>query len=63
MAFIINILISVLGVYSKSKSDKIRTAPNIVMVVFDDMGWSDVGFNGGTYPTTNIDALHSHSIS
>jgi arylsulfatase A len=32
--------------------------PNIVFILIDDMGWSDVGFNGGRfYETPNIDKL------
>ena len=28
----------------------------------DDIGWNDVGFNGGQFPTPNIDALHAESV-
>lgn len=32
--------------------------PNIIIIVSDDQGWGDVGFNGGTdIPTTNLDKL------
>jgi arylsulfatase A-like enzyme len=31
--------------------------PNIVFFLIDDMGWKDVGYHGGPYPTPNIDRL------
>ena len=34
------------------------TSPNILLLLVDDMGWGDVGFNGNTsIDTPNIDAL------
>jgi arylsulfatase A-like enzyme len=33
---------------------------NFVVIVGDDMGWSDVGFNGGGIPTPTLDSL-AHS--
>lgn len=33
------------------------TRPNVLLVMADDMGWSDIGCYGGEIPTPNIDAL------
>ena len=35
-----------------------REQPNIVLIVADDLGWGDVGFNGRTeWSTPNLDRL------
>ena len=40
-----------------------KTNPNIVFIVIDDLGWSDVGFMGNpVYDTPNLDKLSSESI-
>lgn len=36
--------------------------PNIIVILADDMGWSDLGSYGGEIPTPNIDALASGGI-
>jgi arylsulfatase A-like enzyme len=38
------------------------TRPNIVLILADDMGFSDVGCYGGEIHTPNIDALAKHGI-
>lgn len=37
--------------------------PNILIILSDDQGWGDVGFNGGTdIPTTNLDKLAKEGV-
>ena len=41
-----------------------ETQPNIIMIVVDDLGWSDVGYNQSTdlFETPNIDGLAQQSV-
>jgi arylsulfatase A-like enzyme len=39
-----------------------RTGPNIVVILMDDMGWSDVGCYGSEISTPNIDRLAASGI-
>ena len=37
--------------------------PNIIVIMADDMGWGDVGFNGNTIiKTPHLDALASDGV-
>lgn len=36
--------------------------PNIVFIISDDMGWSDIGYNNPEIKTPNLDALASNGI-
>lgn len=36
--------------------------PNILFVLADDFGWSDVGFHGSKIQTPNIDILASEGV-
>jgi arylsulfatase A-like enzyme len=36
--------------------------PNIIVILVDDMGWSDIGPYGGEVPTPNLDALAARGV-
>jgi hypothetical protein len=36
--------------------------PNVLLIMADDMGWSDLGCYGGEIPTPNIDALAKNGL-
>ena len=39
-----------------------NTRPNIVIILVDDMGWSDLGSYGSEIPTPNLDALAAQGV-
>ena len=39
-----------------------KKPPHILLVVADDLGWSDVGFHGSKIRTPNIDKLASEGV-
>lgn len=54
------LLILLLFYQCKSETDQIEKKydlPNIIIILVDDMGYSDIGAFGGEIPTPNIDAL------
>lgn len=36
--------------------------PNVVFLIADDLGWSDVAFHGGKVPTPHLDRLRSEGV-
>ena len=62
---VIGIVLSACGTHSTAPASAANDAPpNIIMIVVDDLGWSDVGYNQSTdlFETPNIDGLAQHSL-
>lgn len=57
------LLLSVGCSTAQIKNKKSETKPNLVVIMTDDMGWADVGFNGcKDIPTPNIDIIANEGI-
>ncbi|QXD22396.1 sulfatase-like hydrolase/transferase [Opitutia bacterium ISCC 51] len=54
----LSIVISFLSLYLTASNER----PNIVLIMVDDMGWSDVGSYGGEIPTPHIDSLAANGV-
>ena len=53
-------LLSAVPCWAAKNADK---RPNIVLIMADDMGYSDIGCYGGEIPTPNIDALAAQGLT
>lgn len=51
---VVTLFLSICATNAKENSDN---RPNILLILADDLGWSDVGCYGGEVKTPNIDAL------
>lgn len=56
------LLPGLVNILSCAKSDKIRSKPNIIIMVADDTGWCDVGYHKSEIKTPNIDRLVNEGI-
>ena len=59
MYFLCSLVALSLSVAVASRANK---PPHILLVVADDLGWSDVGFHGSKIQTQNIDQLASEGV-
>jgi len=59
---IISILLLVIGCKNESTSIETSVRPNILLIVADDLGFTDLGCYGSEISTPNIDALSKQGI-
>ena len=50
------------GLFAEEGSSEQPTAPNIIIIMTDDMGFSDIGCYGSEIETPNLDMLAAQGI-
>ncbi len=60
--FLVLFFVNCFGVVSKVNAQNTPAKPNIINIVVDDMGFSDIGSYGGEIETPNIDSLAASGI-
>ena len=56
------ILLTALGAAACAAPAAAREQPNILVILADDMGYSDIGCYGGLIRTPNLDSLAAHGL-
>ena len=51
-----------LSAFSFLKANHDRTRPNIILIMVDDMGYSDIGCYGGEVKTPNLDKIAENGL-
>ncbi|SFD24400.1 sulfatase family protein [Algibacter pectinivorans] len=57
VSLVLLLLFSISCSKSQNKKQAVSKKPNVIIVYMDDLGYGDVGFNGGKIPTPNMDGL------
>ena len=56
------ISVGIIGASTQLAQAEMSEKPNIIIVMADDMGWSDIGCYGGEIQTPNIDRLAAEGL-
>ena len=62
MAALRDVFLTSFIVFGPQVFGQAASKPNILFVLVDDFGWSDVGFHGSKIQTPNIDKLASNGV-
>ena len=62
VAFTVAMVLAQGGTLRAEHGPAATTKPNILLIVADDLGWSDVGWHGGFGKTPNLDELVHEGI-
>lgn len=55
------VFLSSIEMYAQKRITK-ESKPNVIVIIADDMGWNDVGYNGSEIKTPNIDNLAKNGV-
>ncbi|MBF4471414.1 sulfatase [Flavobacterium sp. HJJ] len=56
------VFLSNLVIYAQQKKVPKEQKPNVIVIIADDAGWNDVGYNGSEIKTPNIDNLAKNGV-
>lgn len=62
IGFTFTLLFFFLVSFGQKKQVKSIEKPNIILIIADDAGWNDVGYNGSEIQTPNIDRLAKNGV-
>jgi arylsulfatase len=63
MRFLISLAFILFGAFSSVLAETADRRPNFLVIVADDLGWSDIGNFGSEIKTSNIDALADSGVT